>query len=380
MKLPDFFKRKKAGIALLSVIVLLVAIRISLPFVLLHFANKNLKTLKGYTGNIEDIDLALYRGAYKICAINIDKVDSATGKQTPFMSARQIDLSVEWKGLLRGNIVGELIFDSPEVRFTLEKVEPAQVQKDTADFRELLKDFMPLKINRMEMLNGKLRFIDSTSKPMVDIEMTAISMSATNLRNVYDSVSLLPAVVVMTADVYEGFFKLNMKLNPLASKPTFDLNVSLDSTNLVLLNDFFQAYAKIDVSRGTFGLYTEVASEQGQFTGYIKPLISDLKVVGAEDRDDNIFRKMWEAIVGTTAELLENQKKDQIATRIPLDGNLDDPNVRIWYAMIEVLRNGFIRALHPSIDNAINIQSVDKSEKDNRFSRKLFKKKDRESK
>jgi len=150
---------------------------------------------------------------------------------------------------------------------------------------------MPLKINRLEMQNGKLRFIDSTSTPMVDIAMTDIYLLAQNLRNVYDSSSLLPANVLLTSSAYEGFLELNMKLNPLAEKPTFDLNVSLEKTNLVLLNDFFKAYAKIDVNKGTFGLYTEVASEQGKFTGYVKPLIQDLKVLGAEDREDNIFRK-----------------------------------------------------------------------------------------
>jgi len=65
MKAPQFLKRRKVVITLVSLIAFLVIIRISLPFIILHFANKNLKTLKGYTGHVEDIDLALYRGAYK---------------------------------------------------------------------------------------------------------------------------------------------------------------------------------------------------------------------------------------------------------------------------------------------------------------------------
>ncbi len=56
-----------------------------------------------------------------------------------------------------GRIVGELVFEQPTLLFTLDKVEPGQVQKDTSDFRQLLKDFMPLKVNRFEVLQGRLQ-------------------------------------------------------------------------------------------------------------------------------------------------------------------------------------------------------------------------------
>jgi len=41
-----------------------------------------------------------------------------------------------------------------------------------------------------------------------------------------------------------------------------------------------------------------------------------------------------------------------------------------------VLRNGFIKALQPSIDNAINIASVDEARKDKKFFQKRFNKKE----
>ena len=100
-------------------------------------------------------------------------------------------------------------------------------------------------------------------------------MLALNLRNSYDSVSLLPASLNATADVYEGLLSLNVKLNPLADNPTFDMNAEIKNTNLVKLNEFFQAYAKIDVNKGKFGLFTEVAAKDGKFKGYVKPLIQD---------------------------------------------------------------------------------------------------------
>jgi len=64
MNIPKFFKTGKAKI-LLGVIVLLIALRIALPYILLHCANKTLAEVNGYYGQVNDIDVALYLGAYR---------------------------------------------------------------------------------------------------------------------------------------------------------------------------------------------------------------------------------------------------------------------------------------------------------------------------
>ncbi len=66
----------------------------------------------------------------------------------------------------------------------------------------------------------------------------------------------------------------------------FDMNAGLKNTNLPDLNDFLKAYANFDVHEGTFGLYTEVASKDGKFIGYVKSVIKNLNVTGPEGRCD----------------------------------------------------------------------------------------------
>ena len=372
--------RKPLKITLI-ILMFLVCVRLILPYVILHFANKNLASMPGYYGHIEDIDLALIRGAYRIDSIYLNKQDTITKKQTRFFSASAIDLSLEWRALFHGAIVGELIFERPNLRFTREKVEPKDVEKDSSDLKELKDDFMPLQVNRFEILNGNVRYLDGTSKPKVDILMTNMHVVATNLRNSYDSSKLLPAKVIARADLYEGEFTFNLNINPLAKKPTFDLNAELKNTNLVLLNDFFKAYAKIDVNKGKFGMYTEVAAKDGSFKGYVKPIIKDLDVLGHEDRHDNIFRKMWEGLVGFVGQVFKNQSKDQVATKIPFEGRLDNPETNIWVTIINVLQNAFIQAIQPSIDSEINIASVEKPKPEKKtFLEKIFGSKDKDEK
>jgi hypothetical protein len=372
------FRNKKFRIIILVIVLVLIVIRLALPYVVLHYANKDLAhNIKGYYGHINNIDIALIRGAYKIDSIYINKVDSAKKIQTPFFSARLIDISVEWKALLHGSFVGEFVFEDPILRFTKDKVEPAKVRKDSSSFNKLRDDFMPLQVNRFEVNNGKLQYKDEFSHPKVDIEMNETHILAENLRNSYDSGALLPAKVNAMAHIYEGTLNFDMKLNPLADNPTFDMNAKLQHTNLVKLNEFLKAYAKIDVNKGTFGLYTEVAAKNGRFKGYVKPIIKDLDVLGHEDRKDNIFQKAWEGIVGVAAEVFKNQKKDQVATKVPFSGNLKDPNTNTWYAIEAVLMNAFIRALQPSIDSQINIQSVGKSDAPAKESKEKKKKKEK---
>ncbi|MFN8333716.1 MAG: DUF748 domain-containing protein [Cyclobacteriaceae bacterium] len=371
-----FFLRKPVKI-LLVILGILIIIRLILPSVVLHYANKTLANMNGYYGHIEDIDLALIRGAYVIDSIYLNKVDTVTKKQTHFFAAQEIDLSVEWKALFHGSIVGELVFENPTLRFSKDKVEPKDLRNDSTDFRKLLDDFMPLQVNRFEINHGQIQYIDQFSSPKVDIKMTDVNVLALNLKNSYDSTVLLPATVRADADIYEGTLDFNLKFNPLADKPTFDMNAELKNTNLVLLNDFFKAYANIDVNKGTFGMYTEVAAKQGAFTGYVKPIVQGLDVYGPEDKKDNIFRKIWEALAGGASEVLENQPKDQFATKIPFEGRLDDPKANIWITITNVLQNAFINALQPSIDNDINIGSVDKRKKEKKtFLQKVFGKKD----
>jgi hypothetical protein len=275
--------------------------------------------------------------------------------------------------LFHGSVVGELLFENPHLRIIKERVEPKQLAEDTTDFKDLLDKFMPIKINRFEIRNGVLQYIDNTSSPNVDVSLKRTNVVATNLTNAFDSTEILPSSIAMDADIYEGAFKLNMKLNLLAERPTFDMNARLDNTNLVLLNDFLSAYAKVDVNKGTFGLYTEIASKQGKFIGYVKPVIKDLNVVGAEDRNDSFFHKLWEGVVGTVADILTNQPKDQFATKIPLEGDLSEPDAKIWTAIIEVLRNAFIQALFPAIDQEINLAAINKKEdKDKSTLEKIF--------
>ncbi len=367
-------KVRKKWIILGSIVVILVVFRLMLPYIVLKYVNKTLSELKEYYGHVDDIDIALYRGAYIIREIRLDKRMEKAGKQDtiPFFHSTEIDLSVEWNAIFKGAIVGEIYVNNPRLNFVKGKHKDEDLRADTADFRDLINDLMPLSINRFEISNGQIHFIDQGSNPKVDIAMKEIEVLATNLTNVNDSNKLLPAHMEASAKAYGGNIKLLVDFDALNKVPTFDLNTKVTGVNMVHLNDFFKAYGNFDVKKGRFGLYTEFAAKDGKFNGYVKPIIKDLDVVQWNKEEGNVGQILWETVVGSVAEVFQNQKEEQLATKIPIKGSFDAPETAMWDAISYVLRNAFINALKPSIDNSINISNAAAAEDNRTFLQKVF--------
>src|SRR5689334_6506176 len=107
-----FFKRKLSKrrkiwlIILGSLLVLIIAFRIALPSILLRFVNNQLAKIDGYYGHVDDIDVSLFRGAYTIKGLRLDKIDGKI--PVPFFKAESSDISIEWRALFHGKIVAEI--------------------------------------------------------------------------------------------------------------------------------------------------------------------------------------------------------------------------------------------------------------------------------
>jgi hypothetical protein len=355
---PDRIKRRKRKWKVILIILgVLICVRIAMPYVILHYANQKLANLEGYYGHIDDIDLNLYRGAYVINDIFINSIEDKD--TTEFFKSKAIDLSVEWSAIFNGKIVGEVEFETPVIQYTMGKqVGEGEVKDDSANFIQLVKDFMPLRINRFAVANGEIHYVDLAKNPVIDIPLTNVNIEGTGLTNETDSSVVLPADIKMTAALFNGTLTVNTKLDPLNKTPTFDLNATMTNTDLTNFNNFFNAYANFDVEQGSLGLYCEVAARDGEFTGYVKPLISDLKILHLSQEEGGPLQIVWEGFLGGVVEVLTNQPKDQFATKVEFNGKFSKPDVAIVDAIFAILRNAFIQALQPSLDNDVTLETV----------------------
>jgi len=356
-KIKTFFS-SRLGEAIIAIVLLLIAVRIALPYIVKDYVNKTLSEIPGYKGIVEDIDMNLWRGAYEIEIISLVKTDGDV--PVPFFSADKIDLSVQWDALFEGSLVAEIVLENPEINFVAGPSEEQSQSSVDDSWTDKVRELFPLKINRFEIHNGEIHFRDFHSDPNVDIYLNNIFASAENLTNSKDlSKTLMANINARGNAMGQGTFKLHIDINPFEKAPTFNLDAELKNIDMKKLNNFIKAYGSFDVEEGTFELYGEFAAANGKFEGYIKPLFKDLKVLSLKEDSENPLQLFWETIVGAVTGLFENQEKDQLAAKIPFSGNFEDPDANIWSTIGSVLENAFIRALIPSIEGSVNLEQVD---------------------
>ncbi len=217
----------------------------------------------------------------------------------------------------------------------------------------------PLQLNRFRIHNGEIHFRDLTRKPKVDVHIDQLEAEAVGLTNHPGKGESLPATFHATARAMdESQLRLDMRLDPLAANPTFDMDAELKQLQLTTLNDFLKAYAHVEAKGGTFSLFSEMAADHGNFKGYVKPLIKDAKFLSPVKKDEGVLQIAWEAVVAGVAAIFENQPKHQLGTQIPLSGRFANPKAGIIPSVGSLLRNAFIRALHPDIGHSIDFEDV----------------------
>jgi Domain of Unknown Function (DUF748) len=349
-------KRKVVLIVLGSFLLLLIALRIALPYILLRLVNKELTHIPGYTGHVDDIDVALIRGAYKIKTIKLEKTGGKV--PVPFFSADLVDLSLQWKAIFHGRIVGKILVEHAVLNFVKGPTEATSQTKIDSSWTDVVKKLMPLKLNKFEINDGEIHYRDFHSKPTFDIFTKKVHILAENLSNADKNKEVLPSTVIATADVYGGKASASMKMDALAKTPTFDGNAKLEGLNLVNLNNFIDAFAKFDIKQGEISIYTEAAAKNGKITGYTKPIIKNLKVLNWEKDKDKPLKIAYEAVVEAVAWVFKNHNKEQLATKVEFEGNIKNPNIDIWELIGQVLKNAFIQALYPSLENSISLNSL----------------------
>lgn len=349
------YKKKRYTVPIIILIVLIAA-RIYLPYWVKDYVNKVLADIPGYYGEVADIDMALYRGAYVIEGMYLNKVDADT--QVPFLKFPKNDISIEWKSLFKGEIVSEIIMYSPEVIYILEDQEttPAEGEADLDDWTKALTDLVPLEINHFEVFDGKFAFVELESDPNIDLQIDKIHLNASNLRNVREKERVLPSPVTATGvSIGGGAVTLDGNVNIIKEIPDMNLNFALEHADVTALNPFTRHYAGIDFEEGDFSVFSEVAIADGYLKGYIKPLLKDSKMIGKED---GFLGVLWEGFVGFFKFILKNQSTDTIATRVPVEGDLNNAKAGVWPTVIHIFENAWISAFKGNIDDDIDFEDA----------------------
>ncbi|MGO3689791.1 MAG: DUF748 domain-containing protein [Psychroflexus halocasei] len=350
-----FYKKKRYVIPII-ILILLIVFRLYLPTLIKNYVNKTLADIPGYYGHVEDIDLSIWRGAYQIDELYLNKVTAKS--EVPFLNFPRTDISVQWRALLKGKIVSEIEMFQPQITYVLEDQETTSEDTETEadDWTAALKDIVPLEINNLQIHQGKLAFLQLQADPSIDLYIDQLNLSAKNLRNVQRSGDKLPSPIHATGvSIGKGELKIDGELDLIKEIPDMDISLALENAEVSSLNDFTNHYAGLDFESGKLGVFSEVAIADGYMKAYVKPLLTDTKLIG---KDDGFLKTLWEGFVGIFKFILKNQGTDTVATKVPIEGDLNKVDSKVWPTITNIFKNAWISAFTESVDSEIEFKDV----------------------
>jgi len=208
---------------------------------------------------------------------------------------------------------------------------------------------VPVRIDRLRLANSRLGLISWAKDRRFRVYLSNADLDVTNLSSGFRrgpakaklSGSFMGSGTVSGAATFRDDRK----------GPDFDLQVAVEGASLPSINDLLRAYGRFDVAKGTFSVYSQVHVSNGRISGYVKPLFKDIDVYSSkQDKKKPVLKKLYEKVVGGLSHLLENPKREQVATVADLSGTVDDPNTSTWQIVVRLVSNAFVKAILPGFE------------------------------
>lgn len=361
--------KKWLSILIISLSTILV-LRMIAPYGIQKIGNYVLNSTEGIKGEIGDIDLHIYRGAYVIENLTIRKEFGE--QQQPLISVKRIDISVLWSALIRGSIVSEMSLLEPQLYILDTPADQSEENKQITNedtWIDLVNKAVPFSIDHIQITDGTVTLRNLSDELDHETSISDINGQITNLTNSQEKKDELVAKFDLTA-MLMGRSEIIFRgaIDPFRVKPSFDINIEMQKLPVKEIDTLLEFYAPFDLEAGVIDGALELVANQGKLNGYIKAGIYDLSVFSwhqdvLEDKD-NPFQLVFEALTDLVSEVLENDKSELVATRIPISGTLDNTNMSTVAAIVATLRNAFIRAFEMNIEDSVEFKNTQNTQLD----------------
>jgi hypothetical protein len=160
------------GIFVLVLAVLLVIGRLLLPGFLQDYVNRTLDYSPLYDGSIGQVRVHLWRGAYSIEDVRINKTTGDV--PVPFFAAKRVDFALEWKALRHRRLVGRVLMEQPEINLVDAPSDEGDQTGSGGPWLEMIRDLFPFKINSAIIKNGSIHFRAYQLAKPVDVYISEV--------------------------------------------------------------------------------------------------------------------------------------------------------------------------------------------------------------
>ena len=205
------------------------------------------------------------------------------------------------------------------------------------------------KLDKFEILHSNLGLINKAKTPAYRLSLAGADLRVTNLSN--HAEDGLAHAKLTGKFMGSGPAVATASFRPENKMADLSLDVAIEDTDLTAMNDMLRAYGKFDVTEGAFSFYSQLRIQNGHIEGYVKPLISGMKVYDPEqDKEKSFFHKLYEMIVGGVGKLLESRKTKELATTADISGEVGNASASVWQVIGKAFENAFIKAILPGFE------------------------------
>jgi Domain of Unknown Function (DUF748) len=268
------------------------------------------------------------------------------------------DGSIEYASQTKKIMIKKIDFDGVDAHY-ISEAQTAPAKEITKEVGKTARKYsnqpsLGLKIDELQVRNGQLGYINRSAKTAYQIFFSDTGLEIQNFSNhLKDGVARGTGKAKFMGS---GPTQIAFAFRPETKGPDFNLSVRIEDTDMRTMNDLFRSYGKFDVAGGVFSLYSEIKVRQGKIDGYVKPLFRDLDVYDErQDREKNVFRKMYEGLVGGLSSLLANGSRERVATQTSISGDIESPETSTWETVLRLIQNAFFKAILPGFEREVSL-------------------------
>lgn len=333
-------------IALGILVVLVIVIRLVLDPIASHYTRKELNASAGISGDFSRVHVTVLPPGYEIERLKIIEAEGGDWNH-PLLYVERAQVTLQLRRLLHGELSANARLDQPKITLT-QRPQPAQpkAQPTVPAIQTALRKALPARVNRIKVDDGEFLFRDPTAPRTPELWLHRIDLVAQNLATRKELARGQRATLEMHATLgHSGVVAVSASADPFTAQPEFSGKVALRGWKVAELYDLIEPATKLQTPGGTLDMFAEFKARNGMISGGVKPVLKDVTVRPADEGFGSKL-KAWVADKGL--DLFSHKTEDKtekVATTVPIEGRLDNPDVQIWPAILGVIRNAFVEGI-----------------------------------
>ena len=195
---------------------------------------------------------------------------------------------------------------------------------------------MPIKIGKVTLQGGSVRFTDNFVKPNYTANLRKIGGSVTGLATDANAIADLTL-----RGTYDDVAPLSItaKINPLAMKPYLDLQADVRGIEMTSFSMYSGKYAGYEIDKGKLSLFVKYKIENDQLNAENRVFLDQLTFGDPVASPDATKLPVKLAVA-----LLKN-RDGEIDINLPITGSLNDPQFSIGGIVLKMIGNLFVKAV-----------------------------------